>query len=154
MTSENHPVSPPPRWTMDPEELDYEAWEMHPYHPFKLFSITFRDFRSSHLHNVQALDDEFDSVAPIPVPEDLRLWLEKSDRAHSASSSNEASIRCKLNLLLVCAHDLVSSSSNKFARPLNIQLERTWAYSPVEWNGETRMLSERPDYGIWYGEVN
>ncbi|KAJ5927353.1 hypothetical protein N7516_009126 [Penicillium verrucosum] len=144
MTSENHPVSPPPGWTMDPEELDYEAWEMHPYHvrspggglifegSGKYYKVDQMSGEVVHIilpenlgEIVAVLDDEFDSVAPIPVPEDLRLWLEKSDRAHGASSSNEASIRCKLNLLLVCAHDLVSSSSNKFSRPLNIQLERT-----------------------------
>ncbi|KKK13134.1 hypothetical protein ARAM_006973 [Aspergillus rambellii] len=77
------------------------------------------------------VDDELDFVPPIPVPQDLKLWLEKSDRAHGASRANEASIRCKLNLLLVCAHDL---------------------YSPVKWKGKTWMLSGRPDYGIWYGE--
>ncbi|KGO73427.1 hypothetical protein PITC_085650 [Penicillium italicum] len=98
------------------------------------------------------LDDEFDFVTPIPVPQDLKLWLEKSDRAHGSSCANEASIRCKLGLLLVCAHDLVSSSSDQSARPLNIQMERTWAYSPVKYDGKTRMLSGRPDYGVWYGE--
>ncbi|PTU25066.1 hypothetical protein P175DRAFT_0409036, partial [Aspergillus ochraceoroseus IBT 24754] len=98
------------------------------------------------------VDDELDFVPPIPVPQDLKLWLEKSDRAHGASRANEASIRCKLNLLLVCAHDLVSSSLHNSASPLNIQMERTWAYSPVKWKGKTWMLSGRPDYGIWYGE--
>ncbi|KAJ9489968.1 hypothetical protein VN97_g3266 [Penicillium thymicola] len=80
-------------------------------------------------------DEEFDSVMPIPVPQDLKLWLEKADRAHGAHGAicaNEASIRYKLNLLLVCAHDL--------------------AYSPIKWEGKIRTLWGRPDYGIWYGE--
>ncbi|CRL26204.1 unnamed protein product [Penicillium camemberti] len=72
------------------------------------------------------VDDEFDSVTPIPIPQDL------TDRAHGASCANEASIRCKLNLFLVCAHDLVLSSSNKSTRPLNIQMERMWVYSPMK----------------------
>ncbi|KUM66957.1 hypothetical protein ACN42_g3 [Penicillium freii] len=70
------------------------------------------------------VDEEFDSVTPIPVPQDLKLWLGKADRAYGASYANEASIRYKLNLLLVCAHDLVLSSSNESTRPLNIQMER------------------------------
>ncbi|KAJ5695832.1 hypothetical protein N7536_006244 [Penicillium majusculum] len=98
------------------------------------------------------VDDEFDSLTPISVPQDLKLWLEKADRAHGTSCANEASIRCKLNLLLVCAYDLVLSSSNESTRHLNIQTERIWAYSPVQWDVETRTLSGRPDYGIWHGE--
>lgn len=37
-------------------------------------------------------------------------------------------------------------------RPLNIQMERMWAYSPIKWEGKKRTLLGRPDYGIWYGE--
>ncbi|KAJ5508600.1 hypothetical protein N7527_010743 [Penicillium freii] len=98
------------------------------------------------------VDEEFDSVTPIPVPQDLKLWLGKADRAYGASYANEASIRYKLNLLLVCAHDLVLSSSNESTRPLNIQMESMWACSPVKWEGKTWTLSGRPDYGIWYGD--
>lgn len=78
--------------------------------------------------------------------------MEIADRAHGASCANEASIRCKLNLLLLCAHDLALSSSKKSTRRLNIQMEWMWAYSPVKFEGKTRTLSGRPDYGIWYGE--
>ncbi|KAJ5437432.1 hypothetical protein N7445_005976 [Penicillium cf. griseofulvum] len=119
----------------------------------------FLDLTSLSLPDIQKIlgltlvvDDEFDSVAPISIPEDLRVWLEKPDRAHGASYTNEASIRCKLNLLLVCAHDLVSSSATQSATLLNIQMERTWAYSPVEWMETSWVLLGRPDYGIWYGE--
>ncbi|KAJ5399896.1 hypothetical protein N7465_010385 [Penicillium sp. CMV-2018d] len=79
------------------------------------------DFSLSLLENqkilglILAVDEEFDSVTPIPVP-----------------YANEASIRYKLNLL-VCAHDLVLSSSNESTR--------LWS-----------TLSGRPDYGIWYGD--
>ncbi|KAJ5337142.1 uncharacterized protein N7506_005164 [Penicillium brevicompactum] len=106
----------------------------------KMFSLT------------RTVDDEFDSVVPVTLPEELKLWLEKSDRALGASSANEAIIRCKLNILLVCAHDLVSSSLDKSARPVNIQMERQWAFSPVKWKGKQHTLSGRPDYGIWYGD--
>ncbi|KAJ5210855.1 hypothetical protein N7491_010667, partial [Penicillium cf. griseofulvum] len=69
------------------------------------------------------VDDKSDSVAPISIPEDLRVCLERSDRAYCTSCANEASIRCKLNLLLFYAYDLVSSSANQSAIPLNIPME-------------------------------
>ncbi|KOS41292.1 hypothetical protein ACN38_g7847 [Penicillium nordicum] len=50
------------------------------------------------------VDKEFESVMPMPVPQDLKFWLEKADRVHSAHAAicaNEARIRYKLNLLLV-----------------------------------------------------
>ncbi|CAG7996292.1 unnamed protein product [Penicillium salamii] len=100
----------------------------------------------------KVLDAEFDSVVPVPLPEDLKIWLVWVDHAHGASPDDEASVRLKLNLLLVRAHNLVSSSQDKSARPLNIQMERTWAFRPVEWKGKTYTLSGRPDYGIWYGK--
>ncbi|KAJ5977978.1 hypothetical protein N7501_001320 [Penicillium viridicatum] len=59
-----------------------------------------------------------DSITPIPGPQDL------TDHAHGASYANEASIRYKVNLLLVCAHDLELSSSNESTRPLNIHMGR------------------------------
>ncbi|KAJ5965040.1 uncharacterized protein N7479_004916 [Penicillium vulpinum] len=119
--------------------------------PLAVTSLSLRDIEKI-LGLTQVMDDEFDFVVPIPVPQDLKLWSEKSDRAYGSSCANEASIRCKLNLLLICAHDLVSSSTNKSARPLAVQKERIWAYSPVEWEGKIRMLWGRPDYGVWYGE--
>lgn len=45
---------------------------------------------------------------------------------------------------------MVSSSLPKSAKPLNIKMERTWAYSPVKWKGKARTLTGRPDYGIWF----
>ncbi|CAG7925820.1 unnamed protein product [Penicillium olsonii] len=98
------------------------------------------------------VDDEFNFVAPVPIPQDLKIWFEKSDRAHGNSFAKEVSIRSKLNLLLVSAHDLVSSSLDESMSPLAIQMERTWAYTPVKWKGKLWMLTGRPDYGIWYGE--
>ncbi|KXG54366.1 uncharacterized protein PGRI_075100 [Penicillium griseofulvum] len=106
--------------------------------PLEVTSLSLTDVQNI-LGLTLVVDDDFDSVTPIPVPQDL------------TAETKQASA-CKLNLLLVCAHDLVSSSLSKSARPLNIQMERTWAYSPVKWKGKTRMLSGRPDYGIWYGE--
>ncbi|KAJ5816048.1 hypothetical protein N7447_008281 [Penicillium robsamsonii] len=119
--------------------------------PLAVTSLSLPDIQKI-LGLTQVVDDEFDFVTPIPVLQDLKLWLEKSDRAHGTSYANEASIRYKLNLLLVCPHDLVLSSSKKSPRPLNIQMERIWAYSPVKWKRKTWMLSGRPDCGVWYGE--
>ncbi|CAG8880332.1 unnamed protein product [Penicillium salamii] len=46
----------------------------------------------------------------------------------------------------------MSSSLYKPTTPINIQMERLWAFRPVEWKGKTHILLGRPDYGIWYGE--
>ncbi|KAI2687592.1 hypothetical protein CBS147332_113 [Penicillium roqueforti] len=101
--------------------------------PLVVASLTLQDVQKI-LSLTLVVDNEFDFVAAAPIPPDLTL------------------IRCKLNLLLVCAHDLVLSSLSKSARPINIQMERIWVYSPVKWKGKTWVLSGRPDYGIWYGE--
>ncbi|CAG7972631.1 unnamed protein product [Penicillium salamii] len=100
----------------------------------------------------QILDVEFDTVEPVQLPHDLKLYLQWTDEAHRENSGNEASIRLKLNLLLVRAHQLVTSSLPKSPRPINIQMEKTWAYRPVQWKGKTHAILGRPDYAIWYGE--
>ncbi|KAJ5790007.1 uncharacterized protein N7518_007018 [Penicillium psychrosexuale] len=82
--------------------------------PLAVASLTLQDVQKI-LGLTLVVDNEFDFVAPVPIPPDLKLWLEKSDRAHGASR-DEALIRCKLNLLLVCAHDLVLSFLSKSAR--------------------------------------
>ncbi|KAI2729472.1 hypothetical protein CBS147333_9538 [Penicillium roqueforti] len=97
--------------------------------PLVVDSLTLQDFQKI-LSLTMVVDNEFDFIAPVPIPPDLKIWLEKFDRAHG-TSRDEALIRCKLNLLL---------------------MERIWAYSPVKWKGKTWVLSGRPDYGIWYGE--
>ncbi|CAG8170147.1 unnamed protein product [Penicillium salamii] len=97
------------------------------------------------------LDTEFDTVAPVALPADLKQYLEWTDDAHGPSWG-EASIRLKLNLLLVRAHRLVTSSLQNSARPINIQRERMWAFRPVEWMRRIHSLSGRPDYAIWYGD--
>ncbi|CAG8237115.1 unnamed protein product, partial [Penicillium salamii] len=101
-------------------------------------------------------DGEFDSVSPISLPQDLglytQLWLEKSDHALFTRGPIQALIHCKLNLLLIAAHEIASVSSSQSTKPLNIQMERTWAYGHVQWKSRIWRLSGRPDYGIWRGE--
>lgn len=55
-------------------------------------------------------------------------------------------------MLLVCAHHMVSSSLGESARAMHVQMENTWAFTPVKWKGETFTLTGRPDYGVWYGD--
>lgn len=124
--------------------------------------LTQRDVQSM-FNLTQVRDSEFKLVDAHPLPPDLESWLEKTDRARGASDGNEATVRIKLNLLLIAAHDLVTSARDQSARGINVQVEPSWTvavdmptmgwdYGPFQHDDEHLLLKGRPDYAIWYGE--
>lgn len=82
--------------------------------------------------------------------------LRKVDNAACHSEASEALIRLTLNMLLVYAHDTVTSQISTTARPLSLQAERTWVYDvEKEYKKGTRKIKlvGKPDYSVWYGDV-
>ena len=79
--------------------------------------------------------------------------LGKIDRATSRSLPNEAIIRLTVDMLLVYAHDIVSLRNSTAARSLCLQAESQWGYGPVERDNQRYRLVGKPDYALWYGEI-
>ncbi|KAJ5398769.1 hypothetical protein N7465_009258 [Penicillium sp. CMV-2018d] len=84
----------------------------------------------------------------------LQSVLRKVDGARSKSPLNEASIRWTLDLLLVYAHDLASSHQLEAGQDIGIQTERYWVFEPVKYDKEEFALVGKPDYAVWYGNVD
>ncbi|KAJ5450671.1 uncharacterized protein N7458_007120 [Penicillium daleae] len=73
-------------------------------------------------------DPELKAIHPVPMSAELCNVLRKVDNAACHSEASEALIRLTLNMLLVYAHDTVTSQISTTARPLSLQAERTWVY--------------------------
>ncbi|KAJ5535389.1 hypothetical protein N7527_001643 [Penicillium freii] len=99
-------------------------------------------------------DDELAHVPSIPTPTELKSVLTKVDAARSKSSLNEASIRWTLDLLLVYAHDIATFRQPNAGQNIGIQTERHWVFEPVEYDKKKFTLVGKPDYAVWYGNVN
>lgn len=79
--------------------------------------------------------------------------LTKIDNFTSRSDANESNIRWTLSMLIVYAYDMVMSGKPSSGQVISAQTEKNWAYSPVKWLGKRYKLVGKPDYAIWYGEV-
>lgn len=84
--------------------------------------------------------------------------MTRVDRNVHPSDMSEAKIRISLNMLLIYAVDLVRFGAPPAHPPspqsLRLKPESTWSYGPAK--GDPTMkcnLLGRPDYGVWYGEV-
>jgi hypothetical protein len=56
-------------------------------------------------------------------------------------------------MLLVYAHDIVTSTSLTAARSLCLQAEKQWGYGPVKRAKGRYRLVGKSDYAVWYGET-
>ncbi|KAJ5464104.1 hypothetical protein N7475_007239 [Penicillium sp. IBT 31633x] len=98
-------------------------------------------------------DLELDNVPSVRMPSDLVNILSKIDKFSSRSDANESNIRWTLNMLLVFAYDIATSSKPTSGQAISAQTEKTWGYGPVKWIDKRYKLIGKPDYAIWYGEV-
>ncbi|CAG8013712.1 unnamed protein product [Penicillium nalgiovense] len=94
-------------------------------------------------------DSEFKHVSPVQLPPVLVETLALIESASSRSPSTKASIRWVINALLLNTHRIASHVP--YAQPIHIQTERPYKYGPVRLKRE-KVMSARPDYGIWYGD--
>ncbi|KAJ5458273.1 hypothetical protein N7475_009661 [Penicillium sp. IBT 31633x] len=106
------------------------------------------------LHLQPTEDDELAHIPPIPTPAELKSVLLKVDAARSESPLNEVSIRWKLDLLLVYAHDIATSGQPDAGQRIGIQTERHWVFEPVRHEQKKFALIGKPDYAVWYGKVD
>lgn len=79
--------------------------------------------------------------------------LSKIDNATAKSAPSESNIRFTLDILLVYAHDIAMSENPARRHAISVQTEKHWAYGPVKWNKKDYRLVRKPDYAVWYGEV-
>ncbi|KAJ5209159.1 hypothetical protein N7449_003538 [Penicillium cf. viridicatum] len=99
-------------------------------------------------------DDELAHIPSIPIPTELKSVLTKVDAARSKSPLNEASIRWTLDLLLVYAHDIATFRQPDAGQNIGIQTERHWVLEPVKYEKKEFALVGKPDYAVWYGNVD
>lgn len=79
--------------------------------------------------------------------------LSKIDNATAKSAPSESNIRFTLDILLVYAHDIAMSENPARRHAISVQTEKHWAYGPVKWNKKDYRPVGKPDYAVWYGEV-
>ncbi|KAJ5173439.1 hypothetical protein N7492_006032 [Penicillium capsulatum] len=98
-------------------------------------------------------DPDLRNVPPMHLPTGLRDVLRVINATVDQTDASEANIRISLNMLLIYAQYHVRLESTPSGRSLHLKPESTWSYGPAKDRGTKCNLSGKPDYAIWYGEV-
>ncbi|KAJ5819605.1 hypothetical protein N7474_005196 [Penicillium riverlandense] len=96
-------------------------------------------------------DPELSLVPSIPLTPALNDQIELIDEVLNNSVSNEASIRWKLNALMMHAHRMATADKTASNQPISIQTESLFSMGPVVHDEQQWTLTGRPDYTVWYG---
>ncbi|KAJ6119882.1 hypothetical protein N7523_004162 [Penicillium sp. IBT 18751x] len=100
-------------------------------------------------------DRELSLVQPLALSSELVSRLRIINTVLNKSRPNEANIRFRLNELLMNAC-LVATASKDIAsvRPISLQTESACSLPGVKHKGKKCNLNGKPDYAVWYGEVD
>ena len=69
-----------------------------------------------------------------------------------AETMNEAAVRCRLNIVLFSALDIVMQTPLDGLWPLNLQTETPLVSRPFRFRGRTHQTHGICDYTLWYGD--
>ncbi|KAJ5120887.1 uncharacterized protein N7515_010275, partial [Penicillium bovifimosum] len=63
-------------------------------------------------------------------------------------------IECSLRSAIPSKHDIVTSRQPNADQKIRIQTEGHWVFAPVEYRKKQFILVGKPEYAVWYGDVN
>ncbi|KAJ6006777.1 hypothetical protein N7451_004721 [Penicillium sp. IBT 35674x] len=117
-------------------------------------------------------DHELNLVLPLTLPSKLGKLIKEKEMTHglteihlvsrlrtinailNKSAPNEANIRFKINDLLFYACLVATSQDIASVRSISLQTESPLFLPGVKHQGKKWNLNGKPDYAVWYGEVD